>query len=151
MENTIAPRIDAHQINFNLINSTIEKVKEFVKSNDYQFKLTVGLEEITESNFNQAFSNLSLKKRKRLAQSIWKVTNHPTLKNVNLFFHFLMKDVMKSESRVRVIKSAKQLAIEEKRKAYREALAKVKAAYVDYKDEKGDFFKIRLSKGQEVA
>lgn len=151
MENTIAPRIEVYQINFNLINSTIEKAKQFVTTNEYQFKSTAGLEEITESKFNQALTNLSMKKRKKLAASIWKVNNHPTLKNVNLFFHFLMKEIMKSDSRIRVIKSVKELAIQEKRKAYKEALAKVQAAYADYKTEKGDFYKLRLSKNQEVA
>ncbi len=152
MENTFQTnRLNKKDINFNLINETIEKTLTFIKENDYQIKDSAGLSEIIESNFNAALSNLSLKKRKKLATAIWTVSNHPTLKKVNLFFHFLMKEVMKSDSRVRVIKSAKELAIIEKRKAYTDALAKVKAAYADYKEEKGDFYKLRLSKNQEVA
>ncbi len=55
-----------------------------------------------------------------------------------------MKNILKSESRIRVIPSAKEIAIQEKRKAYKEALAKVQAAYADYKQEKGDFYKNKL-------
>jgi hypothetical protein len=152
METTIKnTRLSAKQINFALINETIEKAKTFVKDNDYQFKSTAGLELITETNFNEAFRNVSLKKRKKLAAAISHVDSHPTLKSVNIFFHILLKDIMQSDERVKIIKGAKQLAIEEKRKAYKDALAKLKAAYADYKKEKGDFYKIRLSKGQEIA
>lgn len=147
MENTtVVNHINASNVNFQILNAAIDKIKAFVKENDYQFKTSTGFDEITETKFNIALSDMSKKKRKRLASYIWSVNNHPTLGGINKFFHFLMKNVLKSEARIRVIPSAKEVAIQEKRKAYKEALAKVKAAYDDYKQEKGDFYKIRLSK-----
>lgn len=137
-------------VNFETVNATIENIKKFVKENDYQFKDSTGLDLITDKKFSSALSDLSKKKRKRLAKAMWGVNNYPTLKKINLFLHFLMKNVMKSDVRVRVIPSAKEIAIQEKRKAYKETLAKVKAAYADYKLEKGDFYKIKLAKNQPL-
>lgn len=138
----------SESVNYASVQATISKIEQFVKDNGYQFKDRSGLNEITEANFNAALHLVSKKKRKKLANYIWAVNNHPTLENINKFFHFLMKNIMKSETRIRVIKSDKEIAIQEKRKAYKEALAKMQAAYADYKTEKGDFYKIRLANKQ---
>jgi hypothetical protein len=122
-----------------------------VKSNNYQFKdSSAGLKSITKESFDNALVNLSKKKRKKLASYIWGVNHHMSLSGVNKFCHFFMKNIMKSDLRIRVIKSEKEITIETKRKVYKEALAKLKLAYADYKTEKGDFYKIRLSKGQKI-
>jgi tellurite resistance protein len=135
-----------YAINFELLQNTITKIDAYVKANDYQFKDRKGLDHITEASFKTALADLSNKKRKRLAKYIWLVENFPSLANINKFLHFLFTKVMKSDLRVRIIKSEKELAIEAKRKAYKEALEKVKAAYADYKTEKGDFYKNKLAK-----
>lgn len=141
METTIK-----YAINYELLQNTFNKIDAFVKANDYQFKDRKGLDNITEVGFNAAYITLSKKKTKRLAKYIWLVENFPSLVNINKFLHFLFTKVMKSDVRVRIIKSEKELAIEAKRKAYTEAIAKVRAAYADYKTEKGDFYKNKLAK-----
>lgn len=142
MENTtVVNHINASNVNFQTVTATIEKIKAFVKENNYQFKDSTGFDEITEAKFNSALSDMSKKKRKRLARYMWSINNHPSLGAINKFFHFLMKNVLKSDTRIRVIPSAKEIAIQQKRAIYKEALAKVKAAYADYKQEKGDFYK----------
>ena len=130
-----------YAVNFELLQNTFAKIDAFVKANDYQIKDRKGLDNITETVFNAAYRDLSKKKQKRLAKYIWLVENFPSLANINKFLHFLLTKVMKSDLRVRIIKSEKELTIEAKRKAYKEALAKVKQAYADYKTEKGDFYK----------
>jgi len=151
MENTIEKRhINVKDVNYELIITTLNQIKTFVKENNYQFKDEKGFDEITKENFEKAWNDLSKKKRKKLASYIWAVTNHPTFAKVNKFLHFLMKHFMHSDTRIRVIKSEKEIAIQEKRKMYKEALAKAKAAYGAYKLEKGDFYKIRLAKNQGV-
>lgn len=151
MENTIEKRhINVKDVNYDLILTTFSKIKAFVKENDYRFKDEKGFNEITKENFDKAYNDLSKKKRKKLASFIWTVNNHPSFSNVNKFLHFFMKHFMNSDTRIRVIKSEKEIAIQEKRKQYKEALAKAKAAYGAYKLEKGDFYKIRLSKKQEI-
>ena len=146
---TLVNHINASSVNHELIRMTITKIRKFVEDNGYQFKDEKAFEELTESKFNAAFNDLSKKKRKRLASYIWAVNNHPSLGGINKFFHFLMKNIMKSDVRIRVIKSDKELAIEAKRKAYKKALEAMKTAYADYKTEKGDFYKIKLAKNQK--
>jgi hypothetical protein len=126
------------------VQLTISKIEQFVKENGYQFKDSKGLEEITQEAFNA--NTMTIRKKKKLVNFMTAIQKHPTLENVNKFLHFLMKNILKSETRIKVIKSDKEIAIQEKRKAYKEALAKVQAAYADYKQEKGDFYKIKLSK-----
>lgn len=134
-----------YAVNFELLNSTFNLIDAFVKANNYQIKDRKGLENITESTFNAVYSNLSKKKKKRLAKYIWLIENFPSLANINKFLHFLLAKVIKSDLRVRIIKSEKELAIETKRKVYKDALAVVKQAYADYKTEKGDFYKKKIA------
>jgi site-specific DNA-adenine methylase len=143
MENTsIKNHVNVTNINYELLQKSFEKIDTFVKENDFQFKDRKGLDNITESGFNTAYADLSNKKRKKLAKYLWALHNRPmTLAGANRFLHFLFAKIMKSDLRVRIIKSEKELAIEAKRKAYKDALEKVKVAYADYKTEKGDFYK----------
>lgn len=150
MENTIKNHISASDVNYELVKNTFSKIEEYVKFNGYQFKDRSGFDAITEQSFNSALINLSKKKRKKLAAYIWAVNNHPTLGGSNKFFHFFMKNIMKSDLRISVIKSDKEIAIQEKRKAYKQALEAMKKAHAEYKTEKGDFYKIRLAKNQEI-
>jgi hypothetical protein len=133
-------------VNYANVCATISNIETFVKKNDYQFKNREGFSEITQAKLTAAISDLSNKKRKKLANFMWMNDNHPTMASANKFFHFLMKNVLKSDLRIRVIPSAKEIAIQEKRKVYKEALAKVQAAYADYKLEKGDFYKLKMVK-----
>lgn len=107
------------------VQTTINKIKQYVKENGYQFKDGANLSEITETKFNEAlsdFKHMSFRKRKKLVNAMAAIEKHATLENINKFLHFLFKTVLKSESRVRVIKSDKEIAIEAKRKAYKDAL-----------------------------
>jgi len=142
METTVKKKSDG--ATFANVQLTISKIEQFVKENGYQFKDSKGLEEITQEAFNA--NTMTIRKKKKLVNFMTAIQKHPTLENVNKFLHFLMKNILKSETRIKVIKSDKEIAIQEKRKAYKEALAKVQAAYADYKQEKGDFYKIKLSK-----
>src|SRR5579859_6490655 len=131
-------------INFKVINDTFKRIDEFVKANNYQYKDRHNLE-IVESYFTKAYNDLSKKKRKLLAHYVWKINNKPSIEGVNKFYHFIMKFMLKSDLRVRVLYSPKEIAIQLKREEYKEALAKVKQAYADYKEEKGDYYKITLT------
>lgn len=146
MENTLVKK--SFRADYESVKLTIGKIEQFIAANEYQFKDRKGLDEITETNFNEALQKMSLRKRKKIASYMWSIDKNPKLGLINKFFHFIMKNVLKSESRVRVIQSAKEIAIQEKRKAYKEALAKMQAAYADYKFEKGDFYKSKLGKNK---
>lgn len=146
METTTKKKSDG--ATFANVQATISKIEKYVTDNGYQFKDRNGLAEITESNFNTA--RVSTRMQKKLVNAMAAIEKHPTLENINKFFHFIMKNILKSESRVKVIKSDKEIAIQEKRKAFKDALAKMKIALAEYKAEKGDFYKIKLSKDQKI-
>jgi len=141
METTTKKKSDG--ATFANVQATISKIEKYVTDNGYQFKDRSGLAQITKENFNTQL--LSTRKQKKLVNAMAAIEKHPTLENINKFFHFLMKDILKSESRVKVIKSDKEIAIQEKRKAFKDALAKMKIALAEYKAEKGDFYKIKLA------
>lgn len=143
METTINNHIHSLLVNENSMNETIKNIDAFVKANNYQFKDRHNLD-IVSTYFAKAYNDLSKKKKKKVAKYMWAVNNNPTIGGINKFLHFLMKFVLKSDLRVKVLPSAKEIAIQEKRKAYKEALAKVKEAYAIYKEEKGDFYKNKL-------
>jgi hypothetical protein len=130
------------------VQETISKIENYVTENGYQFKDRSGLAQITKENFISP--STTIRKRKKLVNAMAAIEKHPKLENINKFFHFLLKDILKSESRVKVIKSDKEIAIQEKRKAFKDALAKMNIALAEYKAEKGDFYKIKLSKGQKI-
>jgi hypothetical protein len=152
-------RTTSRDLNYELIEQTINKIKEFVKENDYQFKAEQNLEAITKESFNGSLLENSKRKRKKLAALIWGVNEHPTLERVSKFFHFLTAKFMKISERVKIEKSEKELSIQNKKKAYKAALKELEESEVykaliqsraDYKTEKGDFYKIRLSKGKKI-
>jgi hypothetical protein len=159
METKISNRPTASDVNYALIQTTIKNIEAFVAHNEYQFKDRTGLDSLTETQFNTALINLSLKKRKKLAAYIHVVNTHPTLEKVNKFLHFFMKTILNSDLRVRIVKSEKELAIQEKRKAYKAALkellesplyTKLVESRAVYKVEKGDFYKSRMLNNQTI-
>ncbi len=134
------------EINKEAIIATIEKIKQLAQDNNYQIKGDIDkiLNRTKEENFDLEFfvgHDLSTRKVKKLNDLIARYNKHPKMSTANKFLHFLMTKIYKSEDRVRILPSEKELAIQEKRKAYKAALETVKKAYADYKTEKGDFYK----------
>jgi len=128
--------------------NTMATIKNFVAENNYQIK---GIfRTITEEEFNEALAKASGRTKKKIAKGMWKVNNHPTLSNTNLFLHTFMKSFLKSDSRIRIIKSQKELDIEAKRKAFTDARAAMLKAKEAYQLEKGDFYKKKLSEKAET-
>jgi hypothetical protein len=131
------------------IQKSISQIDEFVKQNDYHLNAQLP-GEIMNYDLIATISNLSLKKRKELRNCLWRISNYPSLTSINRYLHFLMTKVLKSDTRYKILKSEKQLKIEEKRKKYREALEILKKTHANYKEEKGDFYKSRLAKSQKI-
>lgn len=55
-----------------------------------------------------------------------------------------------SDVRIKITYPKKYLKIQEKRQAYLKLFAEVEKARNEYKDEKGDYFKSRIIKGQKI-
>ncbi len=138
--------IHISELNAQLVSLTIDKIEKFANRNLYQLKDWDNVSNITPSQISSGIINLSKRKKKRLASMIKGIEISPTLKRVNVFLHFIMKNVVGSELRSKLILSEKEVTIQKKREEYKLQLEKVKQAYVDYKTEKGNFYKLRLGK-----
>lgn len=136
------------------ISKALPDIYEFTKFNDYRITTDIGVmngtgfKEVDHSSGEEKISKLSLNKRKELRNALWAVEKYPTIKRINRLFGFLKKHLGMPDFKISV--NTKQTTIQEKRKKYVEAREIAKAAYADYLNEKGDFYKLRLEKGQKV-
>ena len=112
----------------------IDKAFQVIKSyaSDKDFEITGNL---TSKNFTDVFP--SHRAAKRLRRSLNRVIDHATMKNVNLFLHFLAKN---SDCTAKVEYSAKEKSIQAKRKAWKDAQKVADTLFAAYKQEKGDYY-----------
>ena len=126
-----------------------KQIHEFVRYNEYEYnKYPFNL--FTNLEIKLAISKLSLNQRKKLKRSINAFRKKLSLRSANRFYHFLFKKVMKSDVRISIIYSEKQLQIIKKREKYVKARNEMMKLYNDYKQEKGDFYKKRLINNQKI-
>ena len=64
-----------------------------------------------------------------------------TLRGVNLFFNFVLKKILESKEKIKVLLSIKEITIQDKRKKWKEARDISEKLLSEYKEEKGDFYK----------
>jgi hypothetical protein len=130
----------------NEIDQTLQRINDYVVKNDYQLNGNIK----QKLNLDSVIDDISLSKRKVLRRYMYHIKVHPTLDVVNKFLHFLFKEILKSNARVKVVKSEKEQLIMKKRQEYKAALKILLEKRQAYKDEKGDFYKLRLAKNQAI-
>jgi len=138
--------IHVSELNAKLVSTTVENIEKFANRNLYQLKDWANVANISSNEISTGIVNLSKRKKKKLASMIRGIEVAPTLKKVNMFLHFLMKTVLGSDLRAKLVLSDKEIAIQKKRVEYRLQLEKLQVAYSEYKTEKGNFYKLRLGK-----
>lgn len=131
---------------YNEIQKTLKKIDEYVIFNEYRYSNEVKI----DGSELSALQNASLKKKKVLRKLMYKINVKTTLQTLNKFFHFLFKRILKSDSRVKVLKSEKEQQIMLKRENYNKALLALRKAKQEYLVEKGDFYKQRILKNQSI-
>ena len=129
---------------------TINDIHEYVKFNEYQYKNNINPSFLDEAEIKTEIMNLSLNQRKKLKRSINSFRIKGSLQSVNRFYHFLMKKVLKSDTRIGVIYGKKQLEIIEKRKNFVAARNEMIKMRGEYLNEKSDFYKLRIVNGQKL-
>lgn len=132
------------------ILTALPKIIDYARQQGYRISDDDGFLDITNSQLSQKIKDMSLKKRKVLRNYLYYLDKNPTLKMINKFLHFLMKKVLNSEKRYKLLKSEKQLAIEAKRKKYYDLRLQMLQAHKEWQEEKGDFYKSRLAKGLRI-
>lgn len=140
-----------------LVNATLQIIKdvnEFVEFNEYslsdKIKIESGLLTSKETTIKGKIDQMTLNQRKKYKRIMNKFITKGSLQAANRFLHFLYKKVLASETRITIKYSEKQLKIAAAREKYVAARKAMIAAYDEYKEEKGDFFRSRLSKKQKV-
>lgn len=119
------------EVNAENINKAFEAIKQYATKMNYE--LTSNLE---FKGFTLDFP--SQRAKKKLRNSLNRIIAHPTMKSINLFLHHLNKV---SDCSTRIEYSSKEKLIIEKRKAYKQAKALADKLMLEYKEEKGSFYK----------
>lgn len=135
----------------NKITETVSKIDTFIKENNFQVsgdlstitkassKGIFGL--YTQSNLEKGISTLSKNGLKKTNRAIQKIEIHNTMRTSNLFLHYVMKQILKSDERIKITSSVKETAIQAKRDAWKKAHLVAMHLLTEYKEEKGDFYK----------
>lgn len=120
----------------NRVNETIEKVENWIKENNYRIsKPTYRVEA-------KCFYPLSKNQEKKINKIILSLLNKKiTIRKSNYFFHLLSKILGYEKIYIKV--SEKEEAIQNARKKMKALKSLYEQALIEYKTEKGDFYKFK--------
>lgn len=134
--------LEANAVN---VQVTFDKIQKYADDNGFRI---MG-EMKTEKNllgFTKQLSFDSKHKMKTLRNYINRLDKKVGFKTANLFLHFLFKKVYKVEASVSVELSEKETKIQTLRKSWKKAFAESEKLRLEYRTEKGDFYKKQLVK-----
>ena len=126
----------------NKVLETVTKIEQFAKENDYQIK--GDLSEIKDFKDKIIFESKNQKKKVNYA--IQRIDKKMNLRSVNYFLHIIFKNILNSENRVRILPSEKEVRIQTARKRWKEAQAISDKLLLEYKTEKGSFYKDHIAR-----
>ena len=126
------------------INKTLEKIETWVGIMDYRLTDDINI----YKNMNILTYNLSKNQLKKINKYLNGVNKKMTLRNVNSLLHLLYK-TFEPIKKIQVKKSEKEEEIQKKRKEWLKLRDKAEKALLEYKNEKGDYYKERM-KRQEL-
>lgn len=169
VENDIK-KMESHNVDdlYNAILETEDAINEFVEFNKYKFnKSSIPKQELDGLSYRERLilkrsfiiptmelkkklDDLTLNERRKLKKSINIFRYKNSIASANRFLHYLYKEVFKIDIRIKITYSKKRLLIATKREIYLKLRAEMKMALKEYKEEKGDYFKLRLEKGQQL-
>ena len=118
------------------INNTLDEIKKVVKENDYQVSGNI------DKYYNIEWKHLSGNQMKNIQKYCVWITRKPTLRRINSFFSLLSRYF--GIDRVHIKVSVKEETIQKSRKEWLKARNEADRLLKIYKEEKGDFYKIKL-------
>jgi hypothetical protein len=119
-----------------IINKTLDKIKNIIKQNDYQVAGNI------DKYYNIDWKHLSGNQMKKIQKYCVWIIKKPSLKKLNAFFSLL--SIYFSIDRVRIKISLKEEKIQKARKEWLKVRNEADRLLKIYKEEKGDFYKIKL-------
>lgn len=122
------------------VQGTFEKIKQYVTDKGY--KLEGELKQPTNLlGIKKALTFDSRKKMKVLRNYINRLDKKVSMRNANMFLHFLFRVIYKQDAHPRVELSDKEQKIQQARKAWKKVAMEAETLRLAYKAEKGDFYK----------
>ena len=123
------------------INKTLEKIKTWVRIMDYRIIGDINI----YKNMDITTLNLSKNQLKKVNKYLNRVNKKITLRNVNSLLYLLYKTFEPTE-KVQIRKSLKEEKIQKKRKKWLKLRDEAGKALLEYKNEKGDYYKKRMKR-----
>lgn len=126
------------------INKIIEKIETWVQVMDYRIDGDINI----YKNAPISTKNLSKNQIKKVNKYLNSLEKKMTMRKVNSFLHLFYKTFEPIE-KVQIRKSEKEEEIQRKRKEWLKLRDEAEKALLEYKNEKGDYYKERM-KRQEM-
>ncbi len=146
MKNEVSYIYDAKELANKTID-TIDKIKKYIEVNNYQIKGDFNLitkESLFSSPLKKGIDVCSQNRKKKLNQYIIGLEKKMSLRYINSFTSFIMRDILKIEDRIKVTISEKETKIQDSRKKWKEARSVAEKLLAEYKIEKGDYYKNKM-------
>ena len=137
METTVNKIVYKDEL-INKVNDAIVVAETVIDENDWQLKGDIELLKTFSMSQYQMMSKTGMKRLNR--HSNWVIEN-PGIGNINRFFHFLTTRVFKTDKRVKVLPSVREMEIQEARKRWKDVQKVEQELLKRYKEVKGDFYK----------
>jgi len=129
--------LEANSENVEMI---FNKIRDYANLKGYRIMNTLKVP-TNLIGFNKSLHFDSNKKKKVLRNYINRLDKKVQLATANKFLHFLFKKIYKLDTAPSVELSEKEIKIQSARKAWKKAQAEAEKLRVEYKKEKGDFYK----------
>ncbi len=124
---------------YNTINE-IEKLQNNTIIDDKKVYTFKGKQDLLQEVKESHITDLGICDRKRLKRFLNKCRFVNSLGSINRLFHFVAKEILKSDERVKLV-SEQHERIQKLRKEWLKLKDAADLALQDYKDEKGTFYK----------
>ena len=126
---------------------TFKEVWEFAHHNNYVYNKHPYYD---EDDLRSEIGKLTLNQRRKLKRAINIFRMKQSLASANRFYHFVYSKVLKIDTRIRLTYPEKYCKIIKEREKYLLLRTEMEKQLQKYKEEKGDYFKLRLINGQKL-
>jgi len=137
METTVNQIVYKDEL-INKVNDAIVIAETTIEQNDWQLNGDIDPVKKFSMSEYQWMSKTSMKRLNRYCN--WLIEK-PSIRNINLLFHFLCRTIFNTSKRVKVLPSVREMEIQEARKRWKDVQKVEQELLKRYKVKKGDFYK----------
>lgn len=132
--------IELIDVNNQTIESSFGKIQEFVGIKGFVIKGDLKLP-TNMIGINKGLRFDTKKAKKTLRNHINRLHKHVNMQTANKFLHFLFRKIYKLDNSPSIDYSEKEIKIQVARKAWKKVAAESEKLRLEYRKEKGDFYK----------